>query len=126
MRCVVLFIIFFSFEALSDSLADKIFYNIHQATRLLEQFVGGRCTANHHKIKVHLDRAKAFSKKSIFKKEITNLENLYNNRSNVKSYIVTEFRMKIHDKAKKYNIKHSSEWYKEVGLCKTSSTNNSV
>lgn len=107
-----------------------LYYRIHQATRLLEQFVQGKCQNEDNKIKDQLIKAdselgenilknsKSRTKSvSAFEADLQTIWKLYNHRTSLKVGAVESFRFDIHQKAQLANLKHEESWYKEANLC---------
>jgi|GEM_PF-4791394 len=111
----------------------KVFYNLHQAANLLEQFSRGECKDNMHVamlLKKYLIKAdaefgevianrKGKSKLSLlsFELELHELWDMYNHREQLSIYTIEEFRVRIHEKATKMKLQHQNTWHEDLKFC---------
>lgn len=109
-----------------------LFYCLHQATNILEQYSRGECRTQSDSVKKLLVRADKelgeimIQSKSVREKVSSKLEpelqilwRLYKRRDKLNISQVEAFRLKLHVKAKEANLKHNDSWHKEARLCGT-------
>ena len=106
-----------------------LYYRLHQATRLLEQYSHCQCQDHYNMIKNQLIKAdtelgkiilkssKKSKTSSVFENDLQELWKLYNHRSTLKPDQIEAYRFQIHVKAESAHLKHQESWYKESSLC---------
>ncbi len=121
---VISIILMSSFSSIASE--QKLFYNLHQATSLLEENNRKKCNSNNNSIiKKYLIQAdKELAKAMIESKEkkpTSLLEPylhktwiLYKNIGSNKSLDLEISRAKLHEEAEKMKLNHNEYWYKEV------------
>lgn len=125
MRGIFLFLALVPVQVFASE--QELFYNIHQATRLLEEYSHGKCPSHYKAIQDHLVKADAElgtillkspkKAKILFEDDLRDLWDLYNRRATLKPAQLEALRLRIHEEAKLAGLKHQESWYKEAKLC---------
>lgn len=123
-----IFLLTWSLQSMASD--QGLYYRIHQATRLLEQFIQGRCQNQHNKIKDQLIIADGelgenilknskvkYKSNLLFEDKLQTIWRLYNHRNSIEVGEIESFRFDIHQKAEVTKLKHEESWYKESNLC---------
>ena len=109
----------------------ELYYNLHQATNLLEQMARGKCASKKLKVQRYLIAAdKALDETVLEKQSVSSSKNLdslepelhniwkfFNGISKNTHLVLESFRFELHSKAERMQLGHLDSWYREVRNC---------